>query len=535
MKTTPMIAGLTALLLAGAAQAQTQAQPGDLSAAIRKEGLENSQAYAYVADLTDNVGARLMGSPNMRKAYDWSLARMRALGLANPHRDGMGEFGLSWRQDNTWLRMSAPDAMVLLAQAAPWSVSSQGPKEGEAVAVELNNAADFDKYRGKLKGKVVLLGPLRTLPPVTGPLWRKWTDEELLSGKAAEVQKVYHQNLATRWGQRAAAAAFGAEKGAFLKSEGVLAVVLPSRDNDVGNGGTGNILVDGPGLSTKGWTADTRVAFPMLVASVESFGRAWRLAKAGTPVKMQFDVASTTLSEHEPGYNIVAEIPGTDPKLKSQVVLLGAHLDSWGSGTGAVDNGTGVAATLEVMRILKAVDAKPRRTVRIVLFASEEQGLVGSQAYVTKHFGATTAKTAPRSGEIIAKADLKTLPAYDKVSAYYNIDHGSGAIRGVYAGNNVEMGKIFAEWIKPLDDLGVKQVFAHRYYPADQASFEQVSLPGVSFIQDGLDYDTRAHHSNLDTLERVSPKDLAQAATVMAIFVLNTANRDEMMPRIPAP
>jgi carboxypeptidase Q len=528
MNKTTTILGLAVSLWAASAVAQ----PADISAAIRKEGLGNSQAGAYVGELSDGIGARLMGSPNMAKAYDWTEAKLKALGAMNVHREDIGEFGLSWRQDNAWLRMSAPDSMVLLAQAQPWSAPSKGAQEGEAVAVSLSTVTDFDKYRGKLKGKIVLLGPLRAMPPVTTPLVRRWTDEELSSGQAAEVQRQYHLNIKTRWEVRAKAAQFAAQRDAFLKGEGVLALILPSRDNDMGNGGTGNILVD---VSGQGWTAATRVTFPVLIASYESFGRAWRLASAGKPVRMQFEVKATTLSEHEHGFNVVGEIPGTDPKLKSQVVMLGAHLDSWGSGTGAVDNGAGVAANLEVLRILKAVGAKPRRTIRVVLFCAEEQGLYGSTAYVNKHFGMSTAVSAPRSGEVIAAADLRTLPEYETLSAYYNLDHGSGRIRGVFAGNNPEMGKLFSGWIAPLKDLGVQAVFAHRYYPADQAPFEQVSLPGVSFLQDPLDYDSRAHHSNLDTLERVVPADLAQAATVMAIFVMNTADRDERMPRLKAP
>jgi carboxypeptidase Q len=402
MNKTATILGLAVSLWAASAVAQ----PADLSAQIRNEGLGNSQAGAYVAELADGIGARLMGSPNMAKAYDWTEAKLKALGAVNVHREDIGEFGLSWRQDNAWLRMSAPDSMVLLAQAQPWSAPSKGTQEGEAVAVSLGAVADFDKYRGKLKGKIVLLGPLRAMQPVTTPLVRHWTDEELSSGQAAEVQRQYHLNIKTRWAARAKAAEFAAQRDAFLKGEGILGLILPSRDNDMGNGGTGNILVD---VSGQGWTAATQVNFPVLIASYESFGRAWRLASAGKPVRMQFEVKATTLSEHEHGFNVVGEIPGTDPQLKSQVVMLGAHLDSWGSGTGAVDNGAGVAANLEVLRILKAVGAKPRRTIRVVLFCAEEEGLYGSTAYVNKHFGLSTAASAPRMGEVIAAADLKTL------------------------------------------------------------------------------------------------------------------------------
>jgi hypothetical protein len=343
------VAGLCALaLLAGWTPAAAQSSMGEQ---IRREGLANSHAMTLVTQLADGIGPRLMGSPNLRAAYDWAQKTFKDLGAENVHLEDMGEFGLSWRQNNAWLRMSAPDPVVFVAQAAPWSVSSHGPQTGEAVAVELNSDADFAKYEGRLRGKVVLLGPAIDLPPANAPFNERATKDDVLSGRIIAMQRGYHQRRATA--PPPPTRDFGAEKAAFLAREGALAVVLPSPQMPTRSGTTGLLVVDKPPFGVKPWTAETRPKFPMLVAAVESFGRAWRLSMAGAPVRMQFDVDAETLGEHEHGFNVVAEIPGSDPKLKSEVVILGAHLDSWAAGQGATDNGTGVAATIEALRILK--------------------------------------------------------------------------------------------------------------------------------------------------------------------------------------
>jgi carboxypeptidase Q len=524
------MAGLCALVLA-AGWTPVAAQPS-VGEQIRREGLANSHAMTLVTQLADGIGPRLMGSPNLRAAYDWAQEAFRDAGAENVHLEDMGEFGLSWRQNNAWLRMSAPDPVVFVAQAAPWSVSSHGPQTGEAVAAELNSDADFAKYEGRLRGKVVLLGPAIDLPPANAPFNERATKDDVVSGRIIAMQRGYHQRRATA--PPSPTRDFGAAKAAFLAREGVLAVVLPSPQMPTRSGTTGLLVVDKPPFGVKPWTVETRPKFPMLVAAVESFGRAWRLSVAGAPVRMQFDVDTETLGEHEHGFNVVAEIPGSDPKLKSEVVILGAHLDSWAAGQGATDNGTGVAATIEALRILRTIDAKPKRTIRFILYAGEEQGLLGSQAYVTKHYG-FSGSGQELSGRPLRRGDLKTLPEHGKISAEYNLDDGTGKILAVFSGGDPAVASIYASWLPDLADLGVIKVFDERSFFSDQGPYQSVGIPGISFQQERLDYFTRTHHSQVDTLEHVIPADLAQSATVAAIFLLKTADLPERLPRLALP
>jgi Iap family predicted aminopeptidase len=427
--------------------------------------------------------------------------------------------------------MEAPDSMVFLTQAAPWSVSSGGPKEAEAVAVELKSDADFSRYRGTLRGKVALLGPLRELTPATAPFIKHWTDAEVLSGVAVQRQRGYQARRAHPPPASPDMLDFGQRKARFLAEEGVAAVVVASSPMPTKGGETGLIVVDDSPLGTKGWSVETQVPFPLLITSVEDFGRAWRLALSGEKPRLQFDVDTAVLDSHEHGFDVIGEIPGEDAKLRNEVVILGAHLDSWPAATGATDNGAGVAATLEVLRILKAAGAKPRRTIRFILYSGEEEGLLGSSAYVAKHIARTHSASHYREGEIIPAADLKPLEDYQRVSAAYNIDDGSGRILGVFSGGNPALAKIFSDWLPEVEDLGVVSVLDEKSYFSDGAPYQSVGLPGISFLQDELDYFTRTHHTNLDTLEHIVPSDLAQAASVAAVFVLKTADFGSRLPR----
>jgi Iap family predicted aminopeptidase len=273
------------------------------------------------------------------------------------------------------------------------------------------------------------------------------------------------------------------------------------------------------------------VPFPVLVTSAEDFGRAWRLAASGAKPHFQFEVDSEVLEPHTHGYNVIGEISGTDPKLKREVVILGAHLDSWAAATGATDNGAGVAATLEALRILKATGARPRRTIRFILYSGEEQGLLGSRAYVAGHIARTKSGTRYRDGYVIPKTDLVPNEDYERVSAAYNIDDGSGKVLGIFAGGNPRLAQIFSAWLDDVKSLGVISVLDEQSYFSDGAPYQSVGIPGISFLQDELDYFTRTHHTNLDTLEHIVPADLAQVATVAAVFVLKTADDDDRLPR----
>lgn len=522
--------GLGALAFARPARARSGPDLA-IYQAIREEGLTRGRAMTYATSLVDGVGARLMGSPNMRRAYDWALARMGELGLSDPRLEPIGPFGLSWRQVRAWVRITAPDSAQVFAVAAPWSVATRGVIEAEAVAVRLDADEDLAREKGRLAGKIVLLGPPK---PAVGsePAIVRYTDDEVLKGDAAEAVRAYYRTVADRRVRQGREGLFKARRNAFLAAEGVAAVIL-----DGGAAAPGALHVDGSDLGGRPWLAAERPAFPAMCLAGEVYARCWRLASSGVAVRLQLEIATEEGDPAEPGYNVVAEIPGGDPKLKAQIVLAGAHLDSWAAGLGAADNGAGVAATLEAVRILRALNLKPRRTIRVVLYGGEEQGLYGSEAYARKRLGFIPRSTAPEQlalsveGRRAKVGPLRKGPEYEDFSVAFNLDGGSGRIRGVFTGGDPVLAELYRGWIAPLRDLGVLAVFDGPHWPADQSTFTEIGLPGISFLQDPLDYDSRAHHANLDTLERLSPKDLAQAATVLAIFLINSANADARAPR----
>jgi carboxypeptidase Q len=281
-------------------------------------------------------------------------------------------------------------------------------------------------------------------------------------------------------------------------------------------------------------------SLPVVVTAIENYGRVYRLLKANVPVTIEMDVETEFTGDHEHGFDTIAEIPGTDPKLKDEVVMVGGHLDSWASATGATDNGAGTVVAMEVMRILNALHVQPRRTIRVGLWTGEEQGEFGSYGYVKQHFGFVPLSTAPdqvKLPDFLRKpaGPVEVKPDQQKISGYFNVDNGSGKIRGVYLQENASVGPIFQQWIAPLQDLGVSTLTMRNTGGTDHEAFDSVGVPGFQFIQDQLDYGSRTHHSNMDTYERLQPEDLAQAAVVEAIFVYNTAMRDQMLPRKPLP
>jgi carboxypeptidase Q len=327
----------------------------------------------------------------------------------------------------------------------------------------------------------------------------------------------------------------------FLVAEHAVAVILPSRDGR-DNGGSGGTIFDDNGayLNRNAYQRDHVEPLPVVVAAIENYGRVYRLLKANVPVSIEMNVDVKFFGDHEHGFDTIAEIPGTDPTLKDEVVMVGGHLDSWASATGATDNGAGTVVAMEVMRILNALKVKPRRTIRIGLWTGEEQGLFGSTGYVKQHFGYVPLSTAPDQLELPEwmrkpAGPVVLKPEQPKISGYFNVDNGTGKILGIYLQENAAISPIFAQWMDPLKDLGVTTITARKTGGTDHESFDAVGIPGFQFIQDRMDYGSRTHHSNMDTYERLQSGDLAQAATVEAIFVYNTAMRDQMLPRKPLP
>ncbi len=510
-------------------------------ARIREEGLKHSHVMEFAGGLSDDIGPRLTGSPNMAKANAWTRDTLTAIGLSNAHLEDWGEFGMGWQQINTWARMVSPDPEPLWMQAAPWSPATKGPVTGEIVYVDPNSAT-AEKLKGTLAGKIVLLGAMRPTPDITEPLFKRYTEAELKEMESAEPAggrtypngQTREQFIADRMRQQA-------QRTALVKiiiAENPAAIITPSRDGGSG-GGTGIIFDDnGANLARNAQTKENAVTIPNAVMMIEHYNRLARLAIHHVPVTLEVNIDTKFTGDHEHGFDTVAEIPGTDPKLKDQVVMVGGHLDSWISGTGATDNGAGSIVAMEAMRILKALNIQPKRTIRIALWSGEEEGLFGSLGYVKQHFG--TFQDPPATDPSIPAfmrqhGPLKTTPEWETLDAYYNLDNGTGKVRGVYTQENYAIGPIFKQWIAPLSDLGVSTISYRDTGGTDHLSFDAVGLPGFQYIQDPMDYETRTHHSDMDTVDRLHPADLAQAAVVEAIFLYNTSEREQMMPRKPFP
>jgi hypothetical protein len=510
---------------------------------IRDEGLNHSHVMDFGNALMDGIGSRLTGSPNAKKANEWTRDTLTKIGLENSHLEDWGEFGLGWQQLNTWARMVTPDTAVMIVQATPWSPSTNGPVTGDVTFVSIQDEKDIDQYKGKLAGKIVLFGAMREVPPVDKALFDRYTDKDLQdiadfevsanSGPSPEIQ--------ARMKARTERNKLIDKVAQFFADEKVAAVIEPSRDGKNGGGSGGTLFDDnGATLGRTPYVAEKRVKIPVVVAAIESYGRLYRLTQAHAPVSVEIDVETKITGEHEDGFDTVAEIPGTDPALKEQVVMVGGHLDSWIAGTGATDNGAGTIVAMEAMRILKALDVKPRRTIRIALWTGEEQGLFGSKGYASQHYGSAKLSTTPEQLQLpefmrraVGPIDVK--PEQKLISAYFNVDNGTGRIRGIYTQGNSAIAPIFAQWIAPLKDLGVTTVTNRNTGGTDHLSFDAVGIPGFQFIQEMLDYESRTHHSNEDVVERLQPADLKQIATVEAIFLYNAAQRDQMLPRKPLP
>ena len=513
-------------------------------ARIRNEGMSHGKVMDFAGALADGIGPRLTGSPNAAKANAWTRDTLTKIGLENAHLEDWGDFGMGWQQINTWARMVSPDPEPLWMQAAPWSPATKGPVSGEVVYVPLADVSELDALKGKLAGKIVLLGAARPTPDIIEPLFHRYTDAELKDMETVEQRATpaagapaltIEQRLAAR--TKLYQLRHAAMK--LMLDEGVAAIITPSRDSADG-GGTGIIFDDnGANLALSAQKPENAVKIPNAVMMIEHYNRLVRMVQNHVPVTVEVNIDTKFTGDHEHGFDTVAEIPGTDPKLKDEVVMVGGHLDSWISGTGATDNGAGSIVAMEAVRILKALDLKPRRTIRIALWTGEEQGLYGSMGYVAQHFGKFAPPATPDPAGLPSfmghHGALTPTKEWEKLDAYYNLDNGTGKVRGVYTQGNFPIGPIFAQWIAPLHDLGVTTISYRDTGGTDHLSFDAVGLPGFQFIQDPLDYETRAHHSDMDTYDRLHKDDLEQAAIVEAIFLWNTSQRDEMMPRKPFP
>jgi carboxypeptidase Q len=491
---------------------------------IKAEAFQNSQVMDHLFYLTDVYGPRLTNSPGHKAAGDWVMKRLREYGLENVKAEKWGPFGQSWRVTHFEAHMVEPQYQTLIGIPLAWTPGTNGVVSGEPIMVSLKKEADFDKYKGTLKGKVVLTMEPKQVAMITEPLAHRLTDEEIAARQTVLDPSRINMFGSTRPGapppptaeEREATQAFQKKANQFLKDEGAL-VVLQYGYN--GDGGTV--------FATSGGSQDKSAPTPppMIALTPEHYNRIARLVAHSIPVKLEFDIRAEFLSDTLDSFNVVGEIPGTAKK--DELVMLGAHLDSWHGATGATDNATGSAVAIEAVRILKALHLPLSRTVRIALWSGEEQGLLGSKAYVQEHFA--------------KRETMEPGPEYNKLSAYYNDDMGTGRFRGISIGGNDMVKPIFQEWLDPLRDLGAATVVGATAPPTkqpggtDHTSYTWIGLPGFSFMQDPMEYQTRTHHSNMDFYDRVQPGDLMQAAAIEAWFVYNTAVRQEMLPRLPTP
>jgi carboxypeptidase Q len=495
---------------------------------IKEEATTHSALMQTFSYLTDVNGPRLTNSPGMHAAAEWAKKQLTDWGLTNPHFEKWGPFGRGWENQRFSAMMTAPQPFILQGYPKAWTPGTNGAVTAEVVLATLNTPEDLEKVKGTLKGKIVLLtpaplpaafaSPTGRTPPTPGnpsfePLIRRYTESDLTDLQKETVRPFDMARL--RGGAFGPAAMeFRKKRMAFLLQEGAVALLEGSRGE-----GNGVIFVQGAQTGEEMRQPDSPQVLPQVVLAAEHYGRLQRLHEKKTPVSIELNVQNRFTSDDLNSLNVIAELPGTDKK--DEIVMIGAHFDSWQAGTGATDNGISSAVMMEVMRILKATGLKPRRTIRMGLWTGEEQGLLGSRAYVTEHFADRT------------KMELK--PEHGKLSVYLNMDNGGGTFRGIYLQGNAAASSIFEKWAKPFESFGMTMQTIRNTGGTDHLSFDAVGLPGFQFVQDPLDYDTRTHHTNLDLYERVFPEDVIKNAIVIATFAYEAANRDQMFPRKPVP
>src|SRR5437660_168342 len=563
---------------------------------IKDEGMNRSQVMQTLSYLTDVIGERLTASPNAKRANEWTRDTMTKWGLQNAHLEAWGPFGRGWTLKHFSAQVVSPQDLPLIAYPKAWSPSvkvmsempsmpaAKGKKPAaptaapepsstvtaDVVFLDAKTEADLDKYKGTLKGKIVLVSQPVEVKALFEAPGRRQDEKSLLAlanalppgqgggfggggggGRGAGGQQMTPQE---RQQQQFQQAVFTAKRWNMLVDEGAAVAV------DVSPRGTGGTIfvqsaTVAPAIpkSLEEMRTLTRLNYydpkaeakmvPQVTVAAEPYNRMIRMIQQGEKLKMTVDLQVEYQDQDDMGYNTVAEIPGSD--LKDELVMLGGHMDSWQGGTGATDNGAGVAVALEAVRILQTVGLKPRRTIRVALWTGEEEGLLGSHAYVAQHFGKLEGGAGQfgggggfgggDGGGNRKPSKLTTLPEYEKFSGYFNLDNGTGKIRGVYLQGNNAVRDLFKQWLLPFGDLGASTITISNTGGTDHQSFDGIGLPGFQFIQDEIEYGTRTHHSNQDVFDRVQADDMKQAATIMAAFVYNTAMRDDKLPRKPAP
>jgi len=564
-----LVVGIVSVWLAPVATcAETET---DAIASIKEQGLTtNSQVMATLSYLSDVIGERLTGSPNLKRANEWTKTKLESWGLTNAHLEAWGPFGRGWELKHFSAQIIEPQDFPLIAYPQAWSPGLDRTLKANVVYLGGVSTSNLDNYKGKLAGAIVLVSPMHEVVPRLEPMFARQTESNLtkLAHSAGDGDRFRGRpgGFTNRFG-------FNENRPrparllAFLQKEKVGLVV-----NESSQGAYGTVFVQSAtvpstntatnfGFGARGGGAGGPSAYalnapampPQITVATEDYNRLVRMLQQGVKLKMEVDLKVKYHTEDPMAYNTIAEIPGTD--LKDQLVMVGGHMDSWPAGTGATDNGAGVAAAMEAMRIIEAAHLHPRRTIRIALWTGEEEGLLGSKAYVSNHFGSYGTNDGPRrlrgrrnfdpeGGSTNAVAETSTNkeappkfmpgPEFENLSVYFNLDNGAGKIRGIYLQGDEAARPIFSKWLEPFHSEGAETVTVSRTGSTDHVSFDSAGVPGFQFIQDPLEYGTVSHHSNEDVFDRIQADDLKQAATVMAAFVYNAAMIDEKIPRKPA-
>jgi hypothetical protein len=494
-----------------------------MMANIRSEGWDRSQVKDILWYISDVYGPRLAGSPQYLAAANWAVGKMKEIGLQNAHLEPWGPFGKSWELKKYSATMIGRQVQPLISYPKAWSPGLKGRVEAEVVYLDVDSLSQLDAYKGKLKGKFVLLTKSGDVAAYWKPLAVREVDSSLLIMANADAQRGGRRNSRPTDAMRQAAL-LTYEKWQMLMKENVAAVLTSSFSTRNIGGSVSVAQAYVPNHPDTAYGSPYRVSAqsskaplipPQIEVGAEHYNRLFRLAQKGEKIKLAVELEVAMSAKDEDSYNVIGEIPGGD--LKDEVVIIGGHFDSWHGGTGATDNATGSAVCMEAMRILKTIGAAPRRTIRMGLWGAEEEGLLGSAAYVKQHFG--------------TRDSLK--PEAEKIAAYFNNDNGSGKVRGMYMQGNEAVRPIFRAWLSPFKDMGAATLTLQNTGGTDHLSFDAVGIPGFQFIQDPIEYETRTHHTTMDLFDRVPEEDLKQAAILMAAFAYDAAMRSEKLPRKP--
>ncbi len=509
-----------ALVLA-TAPARAEPAPDPAIARIIDEGLERSEVMANASALFDGIGPRLTNSDNQRKAQAWAVALLKRYGLVNVHEEPF-YFGLGWNLDSYAASMVTPRKLPLTVIPVAWSPPTAGTITAPVIVAPMAKEEHLAQWKGKLAGKIVLVSMPGETSESKEAVFQRYSDKDIAELDHYDAPR-FDPLTKPRWIK---ALPFREKLAAFAKAEGAVAIVWKAyRDGK---------LVSGEGYA---YQPGQTLALPALEMAQEDYRRLVRLAVTGPAPQISIAVAARYDDKNLNATNIIAEIPGTDPK--AGVVMAGAHFDSWIAGDGASDNGAGSVAVIEAARLIQKLGIKPRRTIRIALWSGEEQGELGSLAYVNQHFASRPVD--PKIAGFAAEDawnkayPITPKPEHAALKAYFNVDNGSGKVRGIYTEGNVGANPLLGEWLAPFHAMGATTLVASKTHGTDHEKFQAVGLPGYQFIQDPLDYETRVHHSTLDTLDHMRPDDMRQISVIFAGMLWQAANSDKDLPRPPLP